>query len=266
MKKEESFFLKNKNGQLTIFVIVGLVLVTGILAFLFFRGDIRIPIGGSQEANPRIFLESCIKDSVRESASKFAVHGGYVDEPLSTEYQFLGEEYINYTYLCYTQLNFARCINQKPLLVKDFPENIKNDISEEFETCFDDMVLSFQNKGYEVNSNLRSFDINLKPNRIVLETDSEVTLTKNDETKTDEDFEAVISSKMHELLNTAQEIVNQEARSCSFDISSFILTYPEYGIERKVTEDSSLVYRLTNKETLEEFRFAVRGCVISNEI
>lgn len=264
MKRGSKLSSKNKTGQLTIFVVVGLILVTGVLLFFVLRGDIKIPVGGSKEPNINSFLDSCIKDSVREASNEISLHGGYIGNPLSAKFQFSGEGYTNISYLCYTGNNFVKCVNQKPLLLKDLQDGIKNKISEEVGSCFDDAISNLQNDNYEVNSKLRDFEVRLMPGRIVIETDSEVTMEKNDESKSEEDFKIIIASKMYEIAGTVQEIVNQESRFCSFDISSFILTYPEYSIDRFPLEDSTLIYKIVHEETSEEFRFAVRGCVIPN--
>ena len=65
----------------------------------------------------------------------------------------------------------------------------------------------------------------------------------------------------YDLAKLVQEITSQEAKYCSFEYLGFMQFHPEYNIKKFITSDSIIIYRVKAKETNEQFKFAVRGCV-----
>lgn len=268
MKKRGVFNISEcgrTRGQVTIFIIVAVLMVASIGIFFLLRSDIigDIGIGGKRDVSFSSFLDTCLEDKVKEVSEELSLHGGYLDAELSVNFLFTEEGVArDITYLCYTQNNFKPCVNQKPTFVSDLESNIKNQISEEIQTCFDEMKDSFRNQGFEISSNpvLKDFEVNLKPKRIVIETDSEITLTKSGESSTQENFEISINSRLFEITQTVQEIVNQEAQFCYFEVTGFLLTYPDFVIDLFRMDDFTEIYTVEHKNSKEKFRFAVRGC------
>jgi hypothetical protein len=251
---------KGRRGQITIFVIIVIILISGTALFFIFREDIEIDIGGKQEENPEAFLNSCMKDKVKESAKIISLHGGYMNNPLHKTFKFEGEDFVNISYLCYTQSNYVQCVNQKPLLLQDLKEEIKNYLSQDMENCFDEMVESFSGR-YVVASNYDSFEVEILPKRINLQTDAGITLTKSEETTEHKDFQISVASRLYEVSSIVQEIVNQEAQFCYAETLGIALTYPELTINKLPTGDD-IIYSVEHIDSEEKFRFAIRDCVI----
>lgn len=253
--------MKNKSGQITIFVIAGIIIVSAIIMFFLFKGNIPISFTEKTQENPESFLSSCMQERVHAVIQNISLQGGYPKNPLHKEFMFGTEGFVNISSLCYNQNNYFPCINQKPFLLEDIKAEIKNQIKANVQTCFDELSSTLANKGYEVNSNYKDFDFSILPGRIILQTDSEITLTKSGETTTHSDLKITVLTKLYEILIIVQEILNQEAEFCNFNELGFNVLYPEYTVE-KTNSDSSIIYTVINDETEEKFRFAVRGCVI----
>ncbi|MBI2044206.1 hypothetical protein HYT24_02475, partial [Candidatus Pacearchaeota archaeon] len=105
------------------------------------------------------------------------------------------------------------------------------------------------------------FDLILLPGKAVIQTDSEIDLTKSGETTKHSDLKVNVLTKLYEILIVVQEIINQESEFCNFDELGFNLLYPEFSVEETKTEDST-IYTINQLESNEKFRFAIRGCVI----
>ena len=58
----------NRRGQVTIFIIIAIVIVTVILLFVFLRKEINP--ANPQEENPKSFIQGCVKDAVENSLYK----------------------------------------------------------------------------------------------------------------------------------------------------------------------------------------------------
>ena len=251
-----------KRGQVTIFIIVGLILVGSAVVFFGVKGGFIPSIGGGAPASTNAFLSACLQDRVKEVAEDLSVHGGYYNNPTSVNFKFEDEGiYRNITYLCYTQNNFKPCIVQKPAFYSDIQKNIEEEIGEDVQGCFDDMIDSFDKNGYEIISKrFDGFEVNFAPKRIIIQTDSELTLSKAGETSTESNFQVVIPSRIYELLNVAQLIVESESNYCYFESVGYHLEHPEFTIDLFRMEDSTEIYTVGYQDTNEEFRFAVRGC------
>jgi len=251
-----------KRGQVTIFIIVAIVIMSIIALFFLFRSGVVPGIGEKPEKNPNIFLESCIEDKVKEGIEIISLQGGYISNPLHKTFKFKDEIFpINISYLCYNQNYYFPCINQEPMLIQHLKNEIYNYISDDVGDCFDKLTLSLEKQGYVVDATYRGFEIDLIEKKVVIEIDAELTLTKTEETSKQEDFKIIIPSRFYDLAILTQEIVNKEATVCEFSNYDMLL-YPDFDINKYRTIDSSIIYRIKYEDSKEEFRFAVRSCVI----
>ncbi|MBI2043423.1 hypothetical protein HYT25_03475 [Candidatus Pacearchaeota archaeon] len=266
LKRGELFFSERKKGQITIFVIAAILIVAIVGLFFLFRTGIIPGIGGgTKETNVNAFLNSCIEDKIKESVNLISLQGGYTKPvPLSVKFRFQNEDYYNISYLCYTSQNYVPCVNQNSLLIQNVEDEIKNYISNDVETCFNELKDNFEKQGFDVapNSGLNDFNVELVPKKIAIKTDSEFILTKTDETTTQENFEVIILSRSYEILQVVQEIANQEAEFCNFNLDGFMLTYPEFEVEKFSLAEKGVIYTVKYIDTNEKFRFAIRSCFI----
>lgn len=251
-----------KKGQVTIFIIIGLILITAIALFFVLSKQTTPKTTEKPEENPETFLESCIEDKVKNAVEVISLRGGYPNNNLSINFKFENESYINISYLCYNQNNYLPCINQKPMFMQDLKQEIKNYIARDVESCFNEITKNFNKKGHEVNVNYNDFEVELLPKRIIVQTNSEISLAKSGETTKQENFKISFSSRLYEIASVVQELVNQEARFCYSENLGIMLIYPEFNIDKFRTGGSTTIYTIENKNSKEKFRFAVRGCAI----
>jgi len=252
-----------KGGQVTIFIIIGIVIISAIALFLFFRTGISLDIGKGREINPTSFLDSCIEDKVKEAVEIISLQGGYISNPLHKTFKFEDEkEFRDISYLCYTQNYYVPCVNQEPMLIQHLEDEIKSYISDEVNLCFDRLTSSLKKQNYDVDETYRGFEVELMPKKVIINIDAELTLTKSGETSKEENFKIIIPSRFYDLAIVVQEIISQEARFCNFEYIGFMLLYPEFKIDKFRTSDSTIIYTIGHEDSEEKFRFAVRTCVI----
>jgi hypothetical protein len=257
----------NKRGQVTIFIIVAIVIVSGVALFFLLRSGLVPGSGGKADENSNSFLESCIEDKLRKTIELISLQGGYVENPHHVYFKFEDESTPQkISYLCYTQENSVPCINQEPMLISHLEDEIKNDISGEVNNCFRRLVENLEGKGYSVNDNYKGFEVDLMEGRVNINLDdSEITLTKSGETTTQENFEVSLPSKIYDLAYVAQDLVGYETEdACVLDPLNFI-GYPDIQIswkESRMLDKNYRIYKLKHSLSREGFRFAVRGCVV----
>ena len=253
--------MNKKRGQITIFIIVGMILISAVVLFFLFREDTTIDTTGKPEENIESFLNSCLEDKIKNAIKDISLHGGYIDNPVNLNFKFENEIPINITYLCYTQNYYVPCVNQKPMFIKDLKTEIKNYISDDAENCFNEMTENFVKKGYSVETNYRDFSVDFLPKRVIVQTDSDITLIVSGETTKEEDFIIIVASRFYEIVTLVQELVNEEAEFCYTENLGINLVYPEFIVDKFRTQES-IIYTIEHKESKEKFRFVVRGCVI----
>lgn len=251
--------MKNK-AQVTAFIILGLFIIAVILVVLWLRPGSD---GGGQETqNPNSFLGTCLKDYVIEAVEEISSHGGYTEPELMIDFMFEDEPRTEIGYLCYNGGDYLSCVNQEPMLFNHLESEIGDYVSRDVRGCFDELTASYEEKGYVVDAIYRGFEVDLSENKIQIDINAEITLTKADESAKEENFRVSVPSRFYNLAVVAQKIVSREARDCDFDFINFMRLYPEYDVDMAQTLDSSEIYTVTYKDTEEWFRFAVRGCVI----
>ena len=92
-----------KKGQVTIFVIAGVILVILAVLFFIFRQEIVPVINQKAEVNPNKDFSSCVEDTIKEKVKLISEQGGYASDKLNLTFQFTGEEKVDIAYLCYQQ-------------------------------------------------------------------------------------------------------------------------------------------------------------------
>jgi hypothetical protein len=258
--------MKKKRGQVTIFIVFGIVIVSVIALFLLYRAGIVPEIWGKPEIDPDAFFDSCIEDKIKETVEIISLQGGYINNPLHKTFKFENEKvFRNISYLCYTQNYYTPCINQEPMLIQHLKDEIKNYISEDVENCFNELTSSLEKQNYVVDAKYKGFEVELMEKKVVVKIDGEIILTKSGETSKQQDFKIIMPSRFYDLAVIVQEIVSQEARFCHFEHLGFMLLYPEFDIDKFRTSDLIIIYTVEYKDTGEKFRFAVRSCVIPPE-
>lgn len=251
-----------RGGQVTIFIIIGIILVAVVAAFFLTRQGIIPEIGVGKETNPSIFLQTCMSDSVQDVLNSLADKGGFVNNQLNKRFRFSEEtEYSNISLLCYTKDFYVPCVNQKPMYLSQINNEVKVQTTQIVSDCFDGLTASLEKQNDAVDATYNGFDVVFDEGKIIFKIKSKIILTNAGETKTIENFEIVHPTMFFNLAKITQEIISQEAEYCNFENIGYMAFNPKYNIRKFTTSDSFLIYRVSHRETGEQFKFGVRGCV-----
>jgi len=220
----------NRRGQLTIFIIVAILIVVGIVAtfWLMGRGDIEAPA----DLNPKQFVQKCVRDAVEDSVERMLENGGQRVPSQAISYQ--GHEW---NYLCYQADFYQSCYNLHPMLEFLIENEIKEDTKGAVQECFD-------------------------PGNVEINLEKKIDVVRGDSSQSFEDFDTKILSPIYELMRIAREVVNSESQFCHFEYNGYMLLYPDYEI-RRIDYSDSKIYRLIDRRTEAEFKFAVRSCAFA---
>ncbi len=146
-----------KRGQVTIFIIVGVVIVGAILLLIFLMnrgGDTLKP----SNLGPRDFVAACVRDVAEDSIQKMLDNGGEILASQAISYK--GEEW---NYLCYQADFYQGCYNIHPMLEMQIEREMERDMSVAVQSCFNSMREDFEDRGYDVTGGSTEHSIDLLP-------------------------------------------------------------------------------------------------------
>jgi hypothetical protein len=253
---------EGKKGQVTIFIIIAILLVAlCILVYLYYPKIIGS--FNTETKNPSTYIKDCVQKDLQENIDTISLQGGsfVVDKNTGYFYKKEGEDGNYVKYLCYTGSNEINtpCINQEPFLTEHVQKEILNSINSEIITCFDALVKSYDKKGYEVNLKNGTPSVQIIPNVISTNFNRTLTLKKGDETETYRTFEINLNSNLYEMLEDAKNIVVWEMIVGNSVPEAYMYNNPYIRVEKHRKDNDVNVYVLTDINTEDSFRFAVRS-------
>ena len=245
----------NKRGQVTIFIILGIILVA-IIGFVLVLTQTNvnlkrfIPV---QTVSLSDHIEGCIEDTGNKALDLIGKQGGDINPALFQPY--LGN---SLTYLCYTD-SFLPCSNRQPFLAQHIENEIKNYINAEIKNCID--LSLFSNKGYTVQANSFTTNIAIGTYNTVITLDYPITITKGDITESKQRFAHTFNIPLGRLTEVANDIVKVESLGGDFNNLAYMLkTQNNIKIEKQTTLGSK-IYILSYKNNPYIFQFATRSWV-----
>ncbi len=244
----------NRRAQVTIFIIVGIVIVVGILMAIYLMGDIDTDT--PMDSNPKVSVDKCVRDAVEESIDKMLFNGGEIVPSQTILYQ--GDEW---NYLCYQADFYQACHNIHPMLEIQIEKEIFNDTQMKVQDCFNLMREDFENRGFDVKGGTTTYSIDLLPGYVAINLKKRIDISKGETAESFENFETRVVSPIYDLVQVAREVVNSESQFCNFEYNGYMLLYPQYNIKRIDYTDSK-IYRLIDRKSGDEFKFATRSCAL----
>ncbi len=236
-----------KRGQVTIFIIVGILIVVAILVF-FLWGS---PTFTSKGTGIKGF-EGCVKDATITSIGRLEENAGFITPGFSYEYQ--GK---NVTYLCYTDAYYKTCTVQVPFLKNVFRKNLENLLRDKITACYDASLDSLKNQGYGVSSGTVSYNIRIEPGIVRININAPTSVDSKQFAK----FEVKVNSPIYEMSMIATSILQSETKYGDSDVSAMMLYYPAYYVDKIKRGDGTTIYILKSKAFKDKLEFASRSLV-----
>ncbi|MDD5012671.1 MAG: hypothetical protein PHQ66_03460 [Candidatus Nanoarchaeia archaeon] len=245
----------NRKAQVTIFIIIAIVIVAGALLVYSFFPQIQTTFGGG-EVTPQTFIQTCIEKDIQNAVDKLSLQGGSI-----TPENYLLYKDIPVEYLCYTNEYYATCNVQQPNLALHIESEIKNEINNVVDACFNSLQESYEGKGYSVDMKSGEKIIELLPKRIAATFDYSVTLTKGGDVQNYDSFIVLLNNNLYELTSIANSIVEWETTYGDAETSTYMTYYHDLKVEKILRDSGTKVYIITDRNTDSQFQFASRSQV-----
>ncbi|MGA2130276.1 MAG: hypothetical protein ABSG05_01515 [Candidatus Pacearchaeota archaeon] len=245
-----------KRGQVTLFIIIAIVIILAAVLVYFF-----IPKASTQTAfdvkNPQGFIQSCLQKTIEDKITTLSLQGGSLDPEFYFTYN--GN---NVQYLCYTNEYYKTCVVQPPILTQQYVESeIKNSITSDVSSCFDNLQQNYKNDGYTVNLDTGTTVVEILPNKVVTDFQNYTLTVTKGSTSTYNSFSVVLNNNLYELMGIANNIVEWEATYGDVSTSTYMTYYEDLKVEKMLQNDGTKIYILTDRNTGDKFEFASRSVV-----
>ena len=214
-----------KRGQVTAFVILGIIIVAAVVLIGFLRAKVYLgPVtveGLSNEAEPiKKHVEKCMSDISDELIKKIALQGGYL-EPGEGTYRLHNS--IKISYLCFAGENTC---NNRGLTKDGIEKQLEDGIKENLADCLN--LEAYQKLNYELvynDINTADVQVDVGEDNTAVSMDYLIKLVKGDTEVEIRDFTARLSYPLGRLFNIAREIINTEASAGEFEQLTYMLYY-----------------------------------------
>jgi hypothetical protein len=254
-------FEKSKRGQITIFIIIGVIIVLAIA--MIFIATRKSPEQISYKENPKAGIQQCVKNALNAAEKTVIIHGGF--EKPNSYVRFNGTDVV---FICYTEDNNELCINEHPLLNIEVQKELKRIIEPKIVKCFEDLKAEMINNNYKEES--LNVNIVILPSQILANITKKITYNQADRIIVLEDFDTRITSPLYDFIRIENRIVNEEVDcvcgkdTCNADLISinrynrgFEITKPAYSGK------GAEIYSIKEMDSGKIFNLAVRNCVIT---
>lgn len=237
----------NNKGQVTMFIIVGIIVVVGILTFFLFIQPTYI-----QDKGKQLGFEGCVADVVEEAIKELELKAGFIDPEFT--YPYNGEKL---TYLCYTNEYYETCTVQVPFLKNKFDSEMEKLIRDDVNACYENSIDELKAQGYSVTPGVVTYDVLIEPSVVRVEIDAPTSVGGQQFAR----FNAEVNAPTYDMVMIATSILQFETKYGDADASAMMEFYPDYKITKMKRSDGTTVYILEHKGLGNKFQFASKSLV-----
>ncbi|MBN2458278.1 hypothetical protein JXB31_04070 [Candidatus Woesearchaeota archaeon] len=226
--KSNGFLINNKRSQLTIFIIVGIVLILSSFLILYMKSsdyDI-VRVSETKDSEMGLYVSECLKGSAKEAVMLVGLQGGIIDhnayqkvsavyDPLNSGYLSLYNGSLVLPYWYYQDEDGLES-SEMPRLVKSYEgdgsiqDQIEQYINRDIISCIDNFK-PFKKEGYRIKiKDQPDSEVIFTDSRVVVELDYPVELIRNNNTESYDVFSTELPVRLKRVYSLAKEIRDAE--------------------------------------------------------
>lgn len=245
--------MKLKKGQVSIFIILGILIVV-VLLILFSRDAGFDTIFVKQ--SPYQEIEGCAQTAIQEGLDILMLQGGVIES--ENYFMYEGKKI---DYVCYSENEYENCIMQKPILTNTIRDELVKYSTPKIKSCLNSVKSSLESRGYSVVMRDPEIVIDLVPDNVLVDMNLGLRIEKTGVESFDH-IRTGIKSKIYNFALITSSISQWETRYGDSETLNYMLYYPSLKVEKKKQSEGTTIYILTDRDSNEKFYFASRSIAI----
>jgi hypothetical protein len=204
--------IKNKSGQVTIFIILAILVIAGIVIYLIVREDIsKINIPANMQPVYTSFL-SCVEEQTLLGVKLLESQAGYIDlpefepgsgyMPFSSQLDFLGNPIPYWYYVSGNNIQKEQIPSES-----EMEKDLANFIDSRISLCNFD---SYYEQGFEISIGESKTKIDIQDNKIVLDMDLSLSFSFGNDSVSVSNHNVEVKSELYSLYNSALKVYEKE--------------------------------------------------------
>jgi hypothetical protein len=239
--------VKNKRGQLTLFIILAIVIVAAILITTLWIG----PDFNFRGTAPLDF-DGCVQEEIDNAIIELSKSGGFSRPTLTQEYK--GELI---PIFCTTGDFYETCTVQVPFPHKLFLNELDNVIESKVQECYDGQVEQLVAQGLNVTQGRVDYNLSIEPSRVKATINAPTTVGSQQFQR----FTVETQTNIYRTLMIATSILEQEVTFGDADIDTLMLYYPDFVITKTKLGDGTTIYTIRELNSESIYKFASKSLV-----
>ena len=228
--------MKNKSGQITIFIVIAIILVSSIVGFFIFRNSfITEKIPASIEPVYTSFL-SCIEEDTLVGIDVLESQAGYISlpdfehgssyMPFSSQLNFLGNPIPYWYYVSGNNIQKEQVPSKR-----NMEDQLGAFIDEKITECMFD---KYYEQGFEISYGEPKAKVIIGDNEVEVSLDMRLDVKKEEDSALIKTHRVVVKSKLGTLYDSAKKIYEYEQKSLfleNYAVDTLRLYAPVDGVE-----------------------------------
>ncbi len=227
--------MRNK-GQVTIFIIIAIIIVSAVIGFFVLRDTISFKMIPSSVEPVYTTFQSCLEEEVLIGVNVLESQGGYIElpgfkagsyySPFSSQLNFLGNEIPYWYYLSASNLEKEQVPSKK-----DMGEQLEKFVEENIRECVFD---EYYEQGFEIDMGEPEAQIVILDKKINLNLDMDLSISNEKDKVLVENHDISVDSNLGNLYDSAKEIYEEEQENLfleNYAVDNLRLYAPVDGTE-----------------------------------
>jgi len=228
--------MKNKNGQVTIFIIIAIIIVGAVAIFFSFRGGFGISeIPASIEPAYTSFL-SCLEDDTLTGVDILESQAGYITlpdfepgsvyMPFSSQLNFLGNPVPYWYYVSGNNIQKEQVPTKK-----EIENQIGEFIEGEIRKCRLDI---YKEQGFEISLGEPKASVDISDREIEIDLDMDFVVNKGEDSAFVRNHKITVKSELGTLYDSAKKVYEEEQKNLfleEYAVDTLRLYAPVDGVE-----------------------------------
>ena len=230
------FSKKNRKGQVTIFIIIGIIIVAAVAIFFAFRGNLfgqNIPANIQPAYNS--FL-SCIEDKTKIGIDVLESQGGHITlppfepgnsfMPFSSELNFLGNPIPYWYYVSGNNIPKEQVPSQS-----DMEKSLANFVDDNIRNCD---YQNYYSQGFEITQDVPTATVTINNNNINVNLKMNLKINYGNDTVLIQNHQVSVNSNLGQLYISAKAVYAKEQKELfleNYGVDIMRLYAPVDGVE-----------------------------------